>query len=338
MKFIPATFLLSSALLLSTSLTSIAQNAPQSTADKPAATDAAPQPKVPDPASAQQAAPEKPVDPSHVMAIVDGKNITAGELDAMANDIDPGLARLKDQQRRITVLKIYIDMKTLSDAAVKDGLDKTPEYEKRMDVMRDNVLQQLYFKSSIVDKITDDDIKARYEKEIASLPKEEEVHARHILVKSKKEAEDIIKSLEKGGKFDEIAKSKSTDGSAATGGDLGYFTRGQMVKPFEDAAFNLKVGEYTKTPVESPFGWHVIKVEDRRTKQPPALADVKDAIRNMIARERYSKLIADLRTKMDVKYPDEDVAKLMTSTKSGGAGLPEDQSQEDDQSQEEEDQ
>ncbi|WP_295962793.1 peptidylprolyl isomerase [uncultured Bartonella sp.] len=338
MKFIPTTFLLSSALLLGTSLTSIAQNAPQSTADKPATTDSAPQSKLPDPTSAQEAAPEKPVDPSHVMAVVDGKNITAGELDAMANDMDPGLARLKDQQRRITVLKIYIDMKTLSDAAVKEGLDKTPEYEKRMAIMRDNVLQQIYFKNSIVDKITDDDVKARYDKEIASLPKEEEVHARHILVKSKKEAEDIIKSLDKGGKFDEIAKTKSTDGSAATGGDLGYFTRGQMVKPFEDAAFGLKVGEYTKTPVESPFGWHIIKVEDRRTKQPPALADIKDTIRNVIARERYSKLIADLRNKMDVKYPDEEVAKLMTKTKSDGAGSPEDQSQDEDQSQEEEDQ
>ena len=338
MKFIPTTFLLSSALLLGTSLTSIAQNAPQSTADKPAATDSAPQSKLPDPTSAQEAAPEKPVDPSHVMAVVDGKNITAGELDAMAIDMDPGLARLKDQQRRITVLKIYIDMKTLSDAAVKEGLDKTPEYEKRMAIMRDNVLQQIYFKNSIVDKITDDDVKARYDKEIASLPKEEEVHARHILVKSKKEAEDIIKSLDKGGKFDEIAKTKSTDGSAATGGDLGYFTRGQMVKPFEDAAFGLKVGEYTKTPVESPFGWHIIKVEDRRTKQPPALADIKDTIRNVIARERYSKLIADLRTKMDVKYPDEEVAKLMTKTKSDGTGSPEEQSQDEDPSQEEEDQ
>ena len=287
MKFIPTTLLLSSALLLGTSLSSLAQNTPQP--DTPNAAAPAAQPKLPDPLSAPAAQAEKPVDPSHVMAVIDGKDVTAGDLDAMANDIDPGLARLPDQQRRITVLKIYVDMKTLSDSALKDGLDKTPEYEKRMAIMRDNVLQQLYFKNSIVDKITDDDVKARYEKEIAGLPKEQE------------------------------------------GGDVGYFSRGQMVKPFEDAAFALKVGEYTKTPVESPFGWHVIKVEDRREKQPPAFADVKDGIRNMIARERYVKLIGELRGKMDVKYPDENVAKLMQQPDSDTGDLPGEQSDEEDQ-------
>ena len=330
MKFIPTTLLLSSALLLGTSLSSLAQNTPQP--DTPNAAAPAAQPKLPDPLSAPAAQAEKPVDPSHVMAVVDGKDVTAGDLDAMANDIDPGLARLPDQQRRITVLKIYVDMKTLSDSALKDGLDKTPEYEKRMAIMRDNVLQQLYFKNSIVDKITDDDVKARYEKEIAGLPKEQEVRARHILVKTKKEAEDIIKSLDKGAKFDDLAKAKSSEKSAATtGGDVGYFSRGQMVKPFEDAAFALKVGEYTKTPVESPFGWHVIKVEDRREKQPPAFADVKDGIRNMIARERYVKLIGELRGKMDVKYPDENVAKLMQQPDSDTGDLPGEQSDEEDQ-------
>lgn len=330
MKFIPTTLLLSSALLLSTSLTSIAQDAAKPDATQPNASEPA-QPKLPDPSMVENTEPAKPVDPSHVMAVVDGKDITAGELDSIANDIDPGLARMPDQQRRITVLKIYIDMKTLSDAALKEGLDKTPDYEKRMAIMRENVLQQLYFKSSIIDKITDADIKARYDKEIAGLPKEQEVHARHILVKTKKEAEDIIKSLEKGQKFDEIAKSKSTDPTAAAGGDLGYFTPGQLVKPVEDAAFSLKVGDYTKKPVESPFGWHVIKVEDRRQKQPPALDDVKESIRNLIARERYSETIEDLRSKMDIKYPDADVEKLMQRSDNGGAGLPGEQSQEDDE-------
>lgn len=330
MKFISTTLFLSSALLLSTSLTSMAQDAAKPDAAQQNASEPA-QPKLPDPSKAGNTEPAKPVDPSHVMAVVDGKDITAGELDSMANDIDPGLARLPDQQRRITVLKIYIDMKTLSDAALKEGLDKTPDYEKRMAIMRENVLQQLYFKNSIVDKITDADIKARYDKEIAGLPKEQEVHARHILVKTKKEAEDLIKRLQKGEKFEDIARQKSTDGSAATGGDLGYFSRGQMVKPFEDAAFSLKVGDYTKTPVESPFGWHIIKVEDRREKQPPALDDVKDAIRNMISRERYSAAIGDLRSKMDIKYPDADVEKAMQASDNKGADSSEDQSQEDEE-------
>ncbi|WP_375705499.1 peptidylprolyl isomerase, partial [Bartonella sp. AA86SXKL] len=106
-------------------------------------------------------------------------------------------------------------------------------------------------KQTVVDQISDADLETLYKKEVAALPKEDEVKARHILVKTKKEAEAIIKRLNKGESFEEIAKKNSTDGSAAVGGDLGYFSHGQMVKPFEDAAFGLKVGEYTKKPVES---------------------------------------------------------------------------------------
>ncbi|WP_297322839.1 peptidylprolyl isomerase [uncultured Bartonella sp.] len=326
MKFTPSTLLLSSVLLLGTSLTSLAQDATKPDTAQPSASEPA-KPTLPSLDTPTTATPETPVEPSHVMAVVDGKDITAGDLDALANDIDPALARLPDQQRRITALKIYVDMKTLSDAAIKEGLDKTPEYEKRMAVMRDNVLQQLYFKHSILDKVSDADIKARYDQQVANMPKGEEVRARHILVKTKKEAEDIIKRLQAGEKFEKIAQEKSTDGSAAIGGDLGYFSRGQMVKPFDDAAFSLKVGEYTKKPVESPFGWHIIKVEDRREKRPPALDDVKDGIRNMIARERYVNLIGELRSKMDIKYPDEAIAKLMQQPEGEAAGLPGEQTQ-----------
>ncbi|MDD9329649.1 MAG: peptidylprolyl isomerase, partial [Bartonella sp.] len=119
--------------------------------------------------------------------------------------------------------------------------------------------------------------------------------------------------LNKGENFEEIAKKDSTDGSSAVGGDLGYFSRGQMVKPFEEAAFNLKVGEYTKKPVESPFGWHVIKIEDRRLKQPPIFDDVKDVLRTQLIREHYQTLITDLRSKINIEYPDSNIAKHMQS-------------------------
>ncbi|WP_455474398.1 peptidylprolyl isomerase [Bartonella sp. B30(2025)] len=256
---------------------------------------------------------EKKVSPSHVMAIIDGKNITAGQLDELALEINPNLANIPDEQRRITVLKAYVDMRVLTKAAINKGLDKTAAYNKRMEIMRDNVLQQLYFKQMVVDKISDTDLVALYDKEVAALPKEDEVKARHILVKTRKEAEAIIKRLNKGEDFAEIAKKNSTDGSAAVGGDLDYFSHGQMVKPFEDAAFSLKVGEYTKSPVESPFGWHIIKVEDRRLKQPPAFDDVKEMLRTQLIKERYQKLITELRSKIDVKYPDAHIAELMQS-------------------------
>ncbi|GAA5098656.1 peptidylprolyl isomerase [Bartonella acomydis] len=306
MKFNFITLFLTSALLTSTSLGVIAQESLNSSSND---------------LKTLEKASEKAVSPSHVMAVIDGKDITAGQLDELALEINPNLVRFPDEQRRIMVLKAYLDMQALSKAAKGKGIDKTEAYDKRMAVMRDNVLQQLYFKQTIVDQISDNDLEALYKKEVAAFPKEDEIKARHILVKTKKEAEAIIKRLNKGENFEEIAKKTSTDGSAAVGGDLGYFSHGQMVKPFEDAAFGLKVGEYTKNPVESPFGWHIIKVEDRRLKQPPAFDDVKEMLRTQLIKEHYQKLIVDLRSKMDVKYPDPNVIKLMQSLNQNGTPL-----------------
>ncbi|AGF74207.1 peptidyl-prolyl cis-trans isomerase C [Bartonella australis AUST/NH1] len=298
MKFDFITLFLTSTLLVSTSLGAVAQGDAKS---------------APDDLKTMEKVSEKPVALSHIMAIIDGNNITAGKLDELALEMNPNLARLPEERRRIMILKAYVDMQALAKAAIQKGMDKTEDYDKRMVVMRDNVLQQLYFKRMIVDQITDADLKALYDKEVAALPKEDEVKARHILVKTKKEAESVIKRLNKGEKFEEIAKKDSTDGSAAVGGDLGYFSRGQMVKPFEEAAFGLKVGTYTKTPVESPFGWHVIKVEDRRLRQPPVFDDVKEALRAQLIRDRYQMLIVGLRSQLDVKYPDANVEKLIRS-------------------------
>ncbi|GAA4663521.1 peptidylprolyl isomerase [Bartonella pachyuromydis] len=315
MKFNFITLFLASVVLTNTSLGVIAQESLNSSSSD---------------LKALEKASEKAVSSSHVMAVIDGKDITAGQLDDLALEINPNLVRFPDEQRRIMVLKAYLDMQALAKEARSKGIDKTEAYDKRMAVMRDNVLQQIYFKQTIVDQISDTDLETLYKKEVAALPKEDEVKARHILVKTKKEAEAIIKRLNKGENFEEIAKKASTDGSAAVGGDLGYFSHGQMVKPFEDAAFGLKVGQYTKSPVESPFGWHVIKVEDRRLKQPPAFDDVKEMLRTQLIRERYQKLIVDLRSKIDVKYPDPNVIKLMQSINQNGAPLPDETADEED--------
>lgn len=298
MKFNFIKLVLATTLLASTNLSAIAQGSVKSapsgleTLDKIA---------------------EKSVPPSHVMAVINGKKITAGQLDEMAREINPNFARFPEEQRRITALKIYLDTQAFVKAAVENGVDKTEDYEKRMAIMRDVALQQIYLKKAVIDQIKDADLMSLYEKEIAALPKEDEVKARHILVKTKEAAEAIIKRLKKGENFEEIAKKDSTDGSATVGGDLGYFSQGQMVKPFEDVAFSLKVGEYTKTPVETPFGWHIIKIEDRRLKQPPEFDDVKEVLRTQIIRDRYQALLSDLLNKMDVKYPDPNIAKLMQS-------------------------
>lgn len=171
MKFNFITLVLISTLLTSTSLGVVAQETLNSSSSD---------------LKTLEKASEKTVSPSDVMAVVDGKNITVGQLDELALEINPNLARFPDEQRRIMVLKAYLDMQALAKAAMSKGIDKTEAYDKRMAVMRDNVLQQLYFKQTVVDRISDTDLEALYNKEVAALPKEDEVKARHILVKTKK--------------------------------------------------------------------------------------------------------------------------------------------------------
>ncbi|OYR20624.1 peptidylprolyl isomerase [Brucella thiophenivorans] len=250
-------------------------------------------------------------DPAKVLATVNGKDITIGEVDQAAGDLDPQFARLPAEQRRLAALAALIDIKAMAEEATKQKLDQSDDFKSRMEFLRERALHNEYFKDEVVDKISDADVRARYDKEIASIPPQTEVRARHILVKTKEEAEAIIKKLEGGAKFEDLAKESSTDGTAANGGDLGYFGEGQMVPEFEKAAFALKPGEYTKEPVQSQFGFHVIQLEDRRTKQPPAFDQVSDQIRSIIMRERYVETVKKLRDGLKIDYKDPAVDKAM---------------------------
>ncbi|MGU3401250.1 peptidylprolyl isomerase [Brucellaceae bacterium D45D] len=265
------------------------------------------------PADAAQttAAPAEQEDPSKVLATVNGTDVTVGEVDQAAGDLDPQFARLPVEQRRLAALAALIDIKVLATEAQKDKLDQTDEFKKRLEFLRERALHNEYFKDAIVDKISDDEVRARYDKEIAAIPPQVEVRARHILVKTKEEADAIIKKLEGGAKFEDLAKESSTDGSAANGGDLGYFSEGQMVPEFEKATFALKPGEYTKEPVQTQFGFHVIQLEDRRTKQPPSFDEVKDQIRSIVMRERYVETVKKLRDGMKIDYKDPAIDKAM---------------------------
>ena len=244
-----------------------------------------------------------------VVAKVGNLEIHKSELDLAVANLDPQLAQLPDEQKKVAALSGAIDVKLLAGDAEKEGIDKTPDFVSRMSFIKDRELHNAYFKKHVVDGVTDEEVKARYEKEIASLPKQEEVHARHILVKTEDEAKAIIKDLDAGKDFAEIAKEKSTDGSKSDGGDLGYFTKGRMVPEFEKAAFALKPGEYTKTPVKTQFGFHVIKVEDTRTAPPPKYDDVKDQVRQLVMRDKYLALISKAKAETKVEIMDEDLRK-----------------------------
>ena len=257
------------------------------------------------------AKPAEKADPNKVLATVNGVKLTQGEVDQASSDLDPQFSRLPDDQRRLAALAALVDIKVLAAAAKTEKLDDSADFKQRIEFLKDRALHNEYFQTAIVDKISDADVRARYDKEIAAMPAKNEVRARHILVKTEDEAKAIIKKLEGGAKFEDLAKESSTDGSAAQGGDLGYFGEGMMVPEFEKAAFALEVGSYTKEPVKSQFGYHIIKLEDKRQQQPPAFDEVKDQVRSIVIREKYIEMVKKLRDGSKITYEDEAVAKVM---------------------------
>ena len=244
-----------------------------------------------------------------VVAKVGDLEILQSELDLAVANLDPQLQQLPDEQKRVAALSGAIDVKLLAQGAAEEGLAETEDFQKRMEYIKDRELHNSYFRKHVVDAVTDEEVKARYEKEIAALPKQEEVNARHILVKTEEEAKAVIADLDAGKDFAELAKAKSEDSNKDDGGDLGWFSKGRMVLEFEEAAFALEKGAYTKTPVQSQFGFHVIKLEDRRDVQPPALEQVEPQVRQLVMRDKYLALIEKAKAEQTVEIMDETLRK-----------------------------
>ncbi|MCV3767375.1 peptidylprolyl isomerase [Rhizobium sp. TRM95796] len=244
-----------------------------------------------------------------VIATVDGVDITKADLDLAESNIDPQLSQLPPEQKRLAALSSLIDAKLIAVKAKGEKLDETPEFKERVAFIVDRELHNAYFKKHVVDAVTDADVQTRYDAEIKAMPKQEEVRARHILVKTEDEAKAVIKALGEGKDFAELAKEKSTDPNKSDGGDLGYFRKGQMVPEFETAAFAMQKGEVSKAPIKTQFGWHVIKVEDKRIAPPPPLEQVKDQIRQIIMRDKYLELIKTSKDAAKIEVKDPALAK-----------------------------
>lgn len=244
-----------------------------------------------------------------VVAKVGEVEIHQSELDLAVQNLDPQLAQLPDEQKKIAALSNAIDVKLLATGAKAEGVEDTADFKARMAYIADRELHNAYFRKHVIEATSTEEVKARYEKEIGSLPKQEEVHARHILVKTEDEAKAVIEALDKGGDFAALAKEKSQDSNKDQGGDLGWFGRGQMVPEFEEAAYGLEKGAYTKTPVKSQFGFHVIKLEDKRNAEPPAFEQVQDQVRQLVMRDKYVELINKAKAEQKVEILDEALKK-----------------------------
>ena len=236
----------------------------------------------------------------------DGAEIRQSDFD-LFQELDPQFEQLQGAQKQLAILSALIDVKSLAKKATADKMDQDAVFQKRLEFLKDRSLHNAYFQKNVIANISDEEVKARFEKEIAAIEPEQELRARHILVKTAEEANAIIAELDGGADFVELAKTKSTGPSGPQGGDLGFFGKGQMVPPFEAAAFALEAGAYTKTPVQTQFGFHVIKLEEKRDRPLPKFEEVQDQMRQVVLRERYLETVKEARSLSNVEILDEEL-------------------------------
>jgi peptidyl-prolyl cis-trans isomerase C len=240
------------------------------------------------------------------VATVDGTAISRTEFDIYLKSLLRGRPAVDlTTEQKAQVLDEMINMQLLAAQGVKEGVEKDPDVAAQLGVVRMRVLADAESAKYLKDKEpTDAEQRAEYDTAVSSMDKTE-YHARHILLPSKEAAEAAIKKIKGGAKFEDVAKAESTDSSKANGGDLGWFTLTRMAKPFGDAVKGLKKGEMTATPVQTQFGWHVIKLEDTRETAPPPFDQVKQQVNNGVIQKKLQAYVETLKktAKIDKSSP-----------------------------------
>ncbi len=243
-----------------------------------------------------------------IVARVNGIEIKAFEFGLAESEIGPELLNIPEKQRRIVVLEYLVDNHLLASAAEQEKLTDAAEFRQRLHYYRKRALRDAFVEKNIRGSVSESTAKKIYDDQIGSAKPPEEIHARHILVEKEDQAKDLIKQIAGGKDFAELAKKESKGPSAVQGGDLGYFTKGRMVKDFEEAAFALKAGEISE-PVKTKFGWHVIKVEDRRMRALPTFAAVKDRLMESLRQQKAQEVVSGLRKNAKIEVLDMDLKK-----------------------------
>jgi len=254
----------------------------------------------------------KPTGP--VLAEVSGTNITVDSFKKEIDSLPPYLKPMADSpEGKKEMLETMIIRELILQDAAKDGIENTPAVKEKLDELKKRLVVEAYLKKKVEEqsKVGDDEMKKFYDQNKDKFKTADQVRASHILVKSEKEANDVLAQLKAGGNFEELAKKLSTDGAAAKGGDLGWFSKGSMIPEFEKVAFAMKEGE-TSGIVKTKFGYHIIKLTGKRPAGQRTFEEVKDQIKAAILpskqQEVFQKLKEDLKKsgKFTIK---EDVLK-----------------------------
>jgi peptidyl-prolyl cis-trans isomerase C len=252
-----------------------------------------------------------------VIAKVNGKTITDTDMKLAEAEIGSDLGSLPEATKRRVLIEFLIENQLFADAAEGQRLAVGHSFDEPMQYWRRRALRDAYFDKSVRETISDAEAKKFYENQVGSLKSDQEVRARHILVDSKDKAREVYEKLAHGSDFVRLAKEYSKDpGSKDQGGDLGFFGRGQMVPQFEEVAFRLKKGEVSE-PFESQFGWHIVRLDDRRLRSAPAFEAVKDRVVASMIHKKAQQVAADLRGKAQIEYIDPELKRSLESERTG---------------------
>jgi peptidyl-prolyl cis-trans isomerase C len=243
-----------------------------------------------------------------VVARVNGVDIRESDLALAEEDLGADTQAVSPEAKREQLISYLADIIMVTQAADKKKLADTPEFKRRLAFLRNKLLMGYELQDEAKSAVTDEALHRTYDEAVKSMGGQEEVRARHILVESEDEAKTLLDQIKGGADFAALAKEKSKDPGAAEGGDLGYFTKDQMVPEFGDVAFKMYPGQLSN-PVKTQFGWHIIKVEDKRTKQPPEFEKVKDQIEAYLARKSQTEFIAKLRQSAKIERLDKPADK-----------------------------
>ncbi len=252
------------------------------------------------------AAADDAADKDPVVATVDGTEIRLSEL-VEAQQLLP------EQYRAMPLHVIYdpllnsiIDSKLAAAEARRQKLQEDESIKREIALATERILEQNVVSRHIEEGLTDEALRTRYDEQIASFSSTDQIRARHILVETEDEAKKLIEELNGGADFAELAKEHSTGPSGPNGGDLGFFNKEEMVPEFAEAAFALEDGAITQEPVQTQFGWHVIKTEEHRKSDPPSFEAVRDTLRQEMSQELHTSYMADLRSKATIERFNPD--------------------------------
>lgn len=259
-------------------------------------------------ASASAPAASQPVSADNpLIARIAGQDVTKADLQETIKGLPDNYKQFPEEVLSQFALDQMIGERVIDAKIGNSGLERDPEVQAQLADAQKQIVRSIFIEREVKKAVTDDKIKKAYDEYKANFPKVEEVKASHILVSAEDEqnAKDLIKQLDGGADFSKLAKENSLDGSSESGGDLGYFTKEEVVPEFAKAAFETKIGAYTKTPVKSSFGYHIIKVEDKRERPPADFETAKPYLEQEIGRQLYNDIIAQWREEANVERYDE---------------------------------